>query len=248
MLGALEILRGLPQLALNAVLPPRCLACGTLVERAGALCGACWSEVAFLTPPHCACCGFPFEYDLGAQALCGACTRDPPPYQRARAVMRYNEASRQLILAFKHGDRTEGAPAFGAWLARAGTDLIAEADLIAPVPLHRWRLLSRRYNQAALLAHALGRETGLPVHTELLLRRRHTPSQGRLSVTARRRNVAGAFAVAPRGTAVLAGRHVLLVDDVLTTGATVAACARALQRGGAAAVSVLVLARVVRAD
>lgn len=248
MLGAMEILRGLPQLALNAVLPPRCLACGALVERTGTLCAGCWSEVAFLTPPHCACCGLPFEYDLGANALCGACTREPLPYQKARAVMRYNEASRQLILAFKHGDRTEGAPAFGAWLARAGAELIAEADLIAPVPLHRWRLLSRRYNQAALMAHALGRETGLPVQTDILVRRRHTPSQGRLSVTARQRNVAGAFAVTPRGAAALAGRHVLLVDDVMTTGATVAACARTLHRGGAAAVSVLVLARVVRAD
>ena len=248
MAGATEFLRSLPQLALNAVLPPRCLTCGVLVERSGALCAACWAEVAFIAPPYCACCGLPFEYDLGPEALCGECTREPPPYTRARAVMRYTEMSRRLVLAFKHGDRTEGAPAFGAWLARAGAELLAEADVIAPVPLHRWRLLSRRYNQAALLAQALGRETGLPVAADLLLRRRHTASQGRLSVAARRRNVAGAFAVKPARQADLAGRHVLLVDDVLTTGATAAACARTLRRGGAAAVSVLVLARVVRAD
>ena len=250
--NAADFLRSLPQLALNAVLPPRCLACGALVERSGALCADCWPEVAFIAPPYCACCGLPFEYDLGPEALCGACTREPPAYDRARAVMRYNDASRRLILAFKHGDRTEGAPAYGAWLARAGADLIAGADMILPVPLHRWRLLSRRYNQAALLAQALGRETGLPVVTDLLLRRRHTPSQGRLSPAARRRNVAGAFAVRASGRASgkarLAGRRVLLVDDVYTTGATIEACARVLRRGGAAAVSVLVLARVLRAD
>ena len=248
MLGATEFLRSLPQLALNAVLPPRCLTCGALVERSGALCAACWSEVAFIAPPYCACCGLPFDYDLGPEALCGACAREAPAYARARAVMRYTEMSRRLVLAFKHGDRTEGAPAFGAWLARAGAELLAEADVIAPVPLHRWRLLGRRYNQAALLAHALGRESGLPVTADLLLRKRHTPSQGRLSLAARHRNVAGAFAVKPARRADLAGRHVLLVDDVLTTGATAAACARTLRRGGAVTVSVLVLARVVRAD
>ncbi len=248
MLQATELWRKLPQLALNAVLPPRCLSCGALVERSGALCGTCWAEIAFLAPPLCACCGLPFEYDLGPGALCGACTHEPPRFTRARAVMRYNEASKRLILGFKHGDRSEGAPAFGAWLARAGAELIEAAEVIAPVPLHRWRLLARRYNQAALLAHAVGRESGRPVISDLLVRRRFTPSQGRLSRAARRRNVAGAFAVKPARAACLAGRRVLLVDDVLTTGATVAACTRTLRRGGAAAVDVLVLARVLRAD
>ncbi len=242
----MALLDKLPALALNAVLPPRCLACGEMVARSGALCGPCWSEVEFLAPPLCACCGLPFEYDTGPEALCGECTRSHPAYERARAVMRYNDASKRLILGFKHGDRTEGAPAYGAWLARAGATLIAEADLIAPVPLHRWRLLGRRYNQAALLAHALGRATDLPVVSDLLLRRRFTRSQGRLSPVARKRNVAGAFAVKTARAAGLAGRRVLLIDDVLTTGATVSACARALRRGGAAAVEVLVLARVQR--
>ncbi len=244
---AVDFLRKLPALALNAVLPPRCLSCGELVERSGALCGPCWSDVVFLAPPHCACCGLPFEFDMGPDALCGACTRARPAYERARAVMRYNDASKRLILGFKHGDRTEGAPAFGAWLARAGAALIAEADLIVPVPLHRWRLLTRRYNQAALLAHALGRETGLPVVSDLLVRRRFTPPQGRLSLAARERNVAGAFAVKPARAGYLDGRRVLLIDDVLTTGATVSACARTLRRGGVASVEVLVLARVLRA-
>ncbi len=239
-------LRGLPGLALNALLPPRCLGCRTVVARTAALCADCWKGVQFLDPPLCARCGFPLEYDLGPEVLCGACVREPPGFDRARAVMRYDEGSRGLVLGFKYADRTEGAAAYGAWLARAGAELTAEADLIAPVPLHWLRLFARRFNQAALLAQALGRETGLPVVPDLLLRRRHTPSQGRLSADQRRRNVAGAFAVRGARAPRLAGRRVLLVDDVLTTGATAAACARTLRRAGASAVDVLVLARVVR--
>jgi ComF family protein len=239
-------LRTLPGLALNALLPPRCLGCGKVVARTAALCAGCWKGVQFLDPPLCALCGFPLEYDLGPEALCGACVRAPPGFDRARAVMRYDEGSRGLVLGFKYADRTEGAAAYGAWLARAGAELTAEADLIAPVPLHWMRLFARRFNQAALLAQALGRESGLPVVPDLLLRRRHTPSQGRRSQDQRRRNVAGAFAVKGARAPRLAGRRVLLVDDVLTTGATAAACARTLRRGGATAVDVLVLARVVR--
>lgn len=247
MTSTADLFRTLPQVALNALLPPRCLACGALVERTASLCADCWAGIAFIAPPHCACCGLPFDYDLGADALCGACAAEHPPFERARAVMRYDAASRGLLLAFKHGDRTDGAPAYGAWLTRAGTDLLSTADLIAPVPLHRWRLFTRRYNQAALLAHAVGREAGVPVVSDLLVRRRFTPSQGRLSAAARRRNVAGAFALNPGRAPRLTGRRVLLIDDVMTTGATAAACARALRRGGAAAVDVLVVARAVRA-
>jgi ComF family protein len=244
--GLIEGLRDLAGLALNALLPPRCLACGATVERPGALCAACWKGVHFIEPPLCELCGYPLEFALGPEALCGACARERPAFDRARAVMRYDENSRPLILGFKHADRTDGAAGYGAWLARAGAGLLAEADLIAPVPLHWARLFARRYNQAALLAHALGRVADVPVVADLLLRRRHTPSQGRLSPAQRRRNVAGAFALKPARRARLEGRRVLLVDDVLTTGATASACARTLRRGGARAVDVLVLARVVR--
>jgi ComF family protein len=158
----------------------------------------------------------------------------------------HDEVSRGLLLGFKHGDRTDGAPAFGGWLARAGDDLIEDCDVILPVPLHRRRLFSRRYNQSALLAQALGQVTGLPVLPDSLRRTRNTPSQGRLSPAARRRNVAGAFKAAPGAAERLGGRRVLLVDDVLTTGATVAACAQAIKQAGAAGVDVLTLARVVR--
>ncbi len=248
--------------ALDLVLPPRCLGCGDLVENQGALCPACWSGITFLAEPQCRRCGLPFAYDEtagdetagdgtagsaeGGGLACGACLAEPPPFERARAVMRYDEGSRPLLLGFKHGDRTEAAAPYAAWMARSGRDLMAAAEVVAPVPLHWRRLFSRRYNQAALLARALARRQGLPEVPDLLLRRRATPSQGRLTRSERQRNVAGAFAVNPRRAKLLKGRRLLLVDDVMTTGATVAACSRAALKAGAAAVDVLLLARALR--
>jgi ComF family protein len=234
---------------LDVLLPHQCLKCAEVVGQAGALCAACWSEMTFMAPPYCACCGYPFELDLGPGAdgdLCGACLRDPPPYARARAVFRYDDASRPLILGLKHGDKTHGVPAFGTWLARAAGPLASEADLVVPVPLHRWRLFRRRYNQAALLAKAVAAATGIACAPDLLHRVRATKSQGRMSRSARRANVQGAFAVAPRHREHLAGARVLLVDDVLTTGATMEAATRCLLRAGAGTVDALTLARVVR--
>ena len=231
---------------LNAVLPPRCLSCGDVVEDLGTLCGECWKGLTLLSAPCCACCGFPFPYAVAEGTLCVACTRAHPAFDRARAVFRYDDGSRSMVLGFKHADETHAAPYYGRWLARAGAELLADADLIAPVPLHRWRLLARRYNQSALLAAAVAGSTQGRLAVDLLQRRRHTPRQGRLSPPARRRNVQGAFALRPRWKAELPGKRVLLVDDVLTTGATVEECARVLRRHGAAGVDVLTLARVVR--
>lgn len=236
---------------LDLVLPPRCLACGTEVGVAGALCPICWQGISFIAAPHCARCGLPFDYDPTGEGatnlVCGACLARPPNFDRCRSVFAYDDASRALLLGFKHGDRTDCAPSFAQWLARAGAMLLAEGDVvIAPVPLHRWRLLKRRYNQSALLALELGRLTGRPVLPDLLIRRRATPSQGGLSAKGRVRNVEGAFALNPRWRDRVKDTRILLVDDVFTTGATVGECARALRRGGARAVDVLTLARVVR--
>ncbi|NYZ16303.1 ComF family protein [Azospirillum sp. RWY-5-1] len=231
---------------LDALLPPRCLSCGEPVDRQGGLCARCWSGLVFVEAPHCACCGLPFPYPVEGENRCGACLREAPPYGRARSVLVYDDASRPLILAFKHADRTHAAAAFGTWLARAGAGVLEGADLLVPVPLHRWRLFRRRYNQAALLALAVGRAAGLRVVPDLLVRRRQTPTQGGLDRDGRRRNVAGAFALGRGRAAAVAGRRVVLVDDVLTTGATVSECARVLLRAGAAGVDVLTLARVVR--
>lgn len=232
----------------DALFPPRCLACAETAGSAGALCQACWGALAFLDESVCKRCGIPIEDPYGLQSDCVACLARPPAFARARSVLRY-DTGRDLILRFKHADRTDYAPAFAAWLERAGAPLIEDADVIVPVPLHRWRLLRRRFNQAALLANALARRTGLPVLPTALTRTRATPSQGvMVSARARRRNVLGAFAVSPRARPHLEGRHVLLVDDVMTTGATLEACTRVLRRAGAAEVSALTLARVVKPE
>ncbi|WP_218574606.1 ComF family protein [Reyranella sp. CPCC 100927] len=232
--------------ALDVLLPPQCMSCSAAVDAPGALCAACWSKIAFIAAPVCACCGLPFEVDAGPETLCGACLAKRPRYRRARAAFRYDAESRRLVLMFKHADRLDPAPTFGRWLALAGAGLLADADVIAPIPLHRWRLLWRRYNQSAELARAVGRHSGKAVVPDLVVRHRRTPSQADLNARERRLNVAGAFSVNPRHRAAVRDKTVLLIDDVLTTGATVEACARTLLRAGAAAVDVLTLARVVR--
>jgi ComF family protein len=245
-----SVLRRGAALVVDALLPPLCLGCHAVVETPGTLCAPCWAKVAWLAPPLCACCGLPFEFDPGVAApgelRCAACLRDPPAFARARAVFRYDEASRNLILAFKHADRTQAAPAFGHWLARAGGELLAAADIVAPVPLHWLRLAWRRYNQSALIAQAAARAAGRPCVPDLLVRRRRTPPQGAFGRAERRRNVRRAFAIDARHAGAVTGARILLVDDVFTTGATVEECARTLLAGGAAAVDVLTLARVVR--
>ncbi|MBO6783951.1 MAG: ComF family protein [Alphaproteobacteria bacterium] len=243
-----DLLKRASRAALDTVLPPQCLACDALVSEPGALCASCWEGAKFIAAPFCAACGVPFEFDQGPDALCGACARERPGFGRARAVFVYNDVSRDLVTGLKHRDRLHGAPAFGRWLARAGRELLRDADVIAPVPLHRFRLWRRRFNQSALLARELARESGgeamfLP---DLLQRVRATPTQGGLNASERKRNVRGAFAVNPRHAVRLSGRRVLLVDDVYTTGATLEACTSALLRAGAAGVDALVLARVDR--
>ena len=236
--------RRIGRAVIDAVLPPRCLVCGVTVGEPDALCGPCWSALNFFAPPWCAVCGLPFAHPIGEGAVCADCARGRASWDRARAAMRYDKHSRQLVLGLKY-DRTHLAGALGHWMRRAGVDVLDGADLMLPVPLHWTRLFVRRYNQAGLLAHAIHRAGGPPVAPDWLVRRRRTPSQGRLGPAARARNVRGAFALRP-GRCV-AGKRLVLVDDVLTTGATAEECARVLRREGAAWVGVLTLARALRA-
>lgn len=230
---------------LDALLPPRCLACTAAVDIPGRLCPICWAAVDFIAAPHCATCGLPFAYDEGDDAVCGGCAAETPAFDRARAVLRYNGVARSLVLGFKHGDRTHAAPAFADWIGRGGEVLLDGADMVTPVPLHRWRLFTRRYNQSGLLAREIAAAWGLDFSPDLLRRTRPTPSQGGLNRRERFLNVRGAFKL--RAERTVEGRRVILVDDVMTTGTTANACARALKRAGAETVDVLTLARVVPA-
>jgi ComF family protein len=233
----------------DILLPPRCIQCARTVEINGTLCADCWRAITFLGEPCCSCCGLPFPFDAGAGALCAGCIARPPRFDRARSVFAYDDHSRRLVLALKHADRLHGVPAFGQWLARAGAPLLDDADLLVPVPLHWTRLWRRRYNQSALLAQAvagaLGRPDGSPRSApDLLYRKRRTPSQGHRTRLQRAENVRGAFAL--RHPSAVEGRRIVLIDDVLTSGATVEECARILRRAGAARIDVLTLARAVR--
>lgn len=231
---------------LDLLLPPRCPETGALISGAPGIAPEAWRNLHFLAGPCCACCGLPFDLDLPEGTVCAACEAHPPRYERARAVLAYDDHSRSLLLNLKHGDRTDLAPLLGQWLRRAGASLLAEADYVAPVPMHRSRLFHRRFNQAALLATAMVRGTGHRPVLDLLERIRATPTQGHLSPLARSRNVRGAFAVRPKYRDGLTGKRVLLVDDVYTTGATVEECARMLHRAGAVSVDVVTVARVLR--
>jgi ComF family protein len=237
-------LRRLGRAVVDGLLPPRCLACGVTVGEPEALCGSCWAAINFFAPPWCAMCGLPFPHPMGDGAIGGDCARQRPNWDRARSVLRYDKNSRRLVLMLKHGDQTHLAGAFGRWMWRAGGEVLANADLLVPVPLHWTRLFARRFNQSALLAQAIHAAGGPPVAADWLVRRRRTPSQGTLGPLARARNVRGAFAL-KRGRDVK-GRRIVLIDDVLTTGATAEECARVLRRGGAEYVGVMVLARAVR--
>lgn len=238
--------------AANAVLPPRCPATGEIVDRAGALAPAFWQQLTFIEPPYCDRCGLPFGVDLSgadeSAILCAACMATPFSFDRARAAVVYNDASRQLILGFKYGDRLHSITTFTPWLQRAGAALIAQSDVIVPVPLHRKRLWSRRFNQSALLARALAKSCAITCLPAGLLRTRHTQPQKGLSRSARYKNVSGVFAINPHHVRDINGKRVLLIDDVFTSGATLDACARALRGAGATQVDVLTLARVTREE
>jgi ComF family protein len=235
--------RAFVRAALDIALPPLCAVCRQPVSGNG-LCPACWSKLSFITRPYCERLGIPFVYDPGPGMLSMEAIADPPAYRWARAAVRFDEISRALVHALKYGDRLDLAPMMGRWIAHAGREVLAEADALVPVPLHWRRQWARRYNQSAMLAAAISAESGVPVAARALSRVKATAQQVGLSRSERASNVQGAFRVLDEGRPAVAGRRLVLVDDVLTSGATVDGCARALLRAGAANVDVLIFARV----
>ena len=233
-------------MALDLVLPPQCLTCDQPVGAPGQFCADCFRRTRFITAPCCSACGAPFGAAQHAEAssLCDSCLARPPAWDQGRAAIGYDDQARRILLPFKYGDRTETARALAPLMARAGAALLARADLLAPVPLHRWRLLGRRYNQSALLAQALSRLSGRPAILDALRRTRKTPPLGPLSPAGRAAALAGAIMVSDSRRMVLQDARVLLIDDVLTTGATAEACTKALLDAGAGGVDVLAAARV----
>jgi ComF family protein len=233
------------RLMLDVGLPPLCPSCREPVGDGAGLCAACWSKLSPIERPFCEKLGIPFAYDPGPGIYSMQAIADPPAYTRARAAVRYDEIARSMVHALKYGDRLDLAPVMARWMGRAGAELLADADLVVPVPLHWRRIWARRFNQSATLAKLLAEPRGMAVSYAALKRVKATPQQVGLSKAERAANVQGAFRVEPAGKAEIARRRVLLVDDVLTSGATADACSRVLLRAGARQVDVLVFARVV---
>jgi ComF family protein len=233
---------------LDALWPPACPISGELVDISGHLNAETWQSLEFLDAPWCEICGMPFEHSAGRNVeigkLCGPCIGKTPRFDSARAPLVYDENSRPLVIGFKNGSRQEMLDQFAKWMVRVGRKQLDHADIIMPVPLHWRRLISRRYNQSALLGLAISKQTGIPFEAGCLLRKRATPSQAGRSVKDRRRNMAGAFIIRDEGN--IKGRNIVLIDDVFTTGATVSACTRLLKRAGAKQVHIITLCRVVR--
>ncbi len=229
----------------NVVLPPTCVACRKPVSDAGGLCSGCWTRMGFIERPYCERLGTPFPHDMGGALLSPAAMADPPAWQRARAAARYSDVARDLVHLLKYGDRLDLVKPFGRWMARAGVEILSDADLIVPVPLHWTRLWQRRFNQSAALAGAVSRIVNVPVADHVLTRTRATPPQIGLGRNERAKNVQGAFEVRKETRADVKAKNIVLVDDVLTSGATANSCARVLLRAGAKRVDVLVLTRVV---
>ena len=245
--GLLNRLRPLGRLgrsALDVLLPPLCLGCQTRIMDHDALCPPCWRQIAFIRPPLCDRLGIPLAIDTGGVMLSAAAVADPPDYDRARAVAHFDGLMRVLIHGFKFHDSHNARRLFGRWMAVAGEDLLADADLIVPVPLARWRLLSRRFNQAQILAVETGWRAGKPVNPFALVRRRSTKHQVGLTRAQRHKNVASVFRVPENELPNVSGKAIVVIDDVITTGATASAAAMALKRAGARRVDVLALAIV----
>jgi ComF family protein len=241
---AVRAARAAARQVLDFALPPRCPGCGAVTPDQHRFCIDCWQKLRFLSEPCCERCGLPFEFDAGAGAECGACTANPPPYDRLRAAVAYGEVARKVALKLKYSGRPAAAETLAQLMRRQLAGSAPDAILV-PVPLHRWRLWKRGYNQSALIASSLARRTARSVELDLLRRVKQTPVLRGLGRRERAEAVRGAFALSPRGKSAVKGHTIILVDDVYTSGATANACAKALKRGGAARVEILCWARVL---
>ncbi len=239
----MSLLSSFGRFCLNLLCPPVCPICHQSVDAAHCLCPKCFGKLKFITKPCCKICGRPFEYDMFDNLICGKCMEKKPRFDMARSVLIYDKFSKQLILAFKHGDHTELAPLFTKFLLFAEPEIFKNVDMILPVPLHRFRLIRRKYNQAGVLGKHLSRKTKIPFYPSVIKRVKSTQSQGHMSRTKRKRNLVGAFQI-PKPDKVK-GKTILLIDDVMTTGATVEECAKTLKKAGAKSVKVLTLYRVI---
>lgn len=238
----------LSELSVQALFPPACVGCGRHVAQAGSLCATCWRGMRLIERPWCAVLGTPFAYEMGEGVVSPEAIAAPPPFRRARAAVAYGGVARKMVQALKYRDRADLAPWMAGWMLRAGAELLADSHVVVPVPLHRARFFSRRFNQSAELARAIARMSGLPFEPGAVLRVRATRQQVGLGLAERQGNVRGAFQVPAEADILVRGRNVLLVDDVYTTGATVSAIAKTLMRAGAASVDVLTFARVLPGD
>ncbi len=229
----------------NIVTPPKCLECRGDVTSGASLCLSCWQQLHFISEPVCDALGTPFEYDQGEGVLSAAAIADPPPWDRARAAVAYDEHGRKLVHALKYRDHQEAGIAMARMMTGAGAKLISGADVLLPVPLHRWRLWQRRFNQAAFLAQRISKLSGKSWSHNVLLRVRATKQQVGLKADERRKNVRRAFEVPLEKQHIIDGKSVLLIDDVRTTGATLSACSEVLRKAGAARIDVLTFALVL---
>ena len=229
-------------------LPPNCLACDTIVERQGAVCARCWVDIEFIEKPFCNVLGVPFSYSMGDGALSAEAIANPPPFDRLRAVALYRGTARQLVTSLKFADRADLAPWMADWIVRSSDGVLSGRPVLVPVPLHRYRLFSRRYNQSAELARHVCNRSSARYKPHVLHRVKATRQQVGLGTRERLRNVSGAFRVPAEQRIEVDGQRVVLVDDVYTTGATLAACARALRRAGASQIDCLTFARVASGD
>ncbi len=234
---------------IDFILPPRCIITGEIVDEQGMLSPKAWSQLNFISDPKCVKCGHPFEFldeePIHKDSSCASCLKTPPIYHQARSALVYDDGSRDIILSYKHADQMQLVVSFMPWLGNAGRELLDEADFLMPVPLHRWRILRRRFNQSALIAQRLGKRERVACLSDGLIRTRHTQVQGYLKTKERHQNVKHAFEVNPKHVEAIKGKRIVLIDDVLTTGATVKECTKKLLGAGALQVSILTLARVV---